>query len=99
MREGLAIRAAISGDIDAFTPSAAQTSAVFSELGFTAPHSNQQASSKNIITLYVWVPLLWLLGGLCMGGALAHWFTQSQLKQQFADEKRNLEQFHCSITE
>lgn len=89
MRESLAIRAAIGGDIDAFTPSAAQTSAVFSELGFTAPYSNHQTSSKT--SRYMWLPLLWLFGGLCVGGVLAHWFTQRQLQQQFAEEKRALE--------
>jgi hypothetical protein len=88
MREGLAIRAAIGGDIDAFTPSAAQTSAVFSGLGFTPPY--QQTPSQKTSSRYMWLPLLWLLGGLCVGGGLAHWFTQNRLNQEFADEKREL---------
>lgn len=88
MREGLAIRAAIGGDIDAFTPSAAQTSAVFSGLGFTPPY--QQTPSQKTSSRYMWLPLLWLLGGLCVGGGLAFWFTQNLLNQEFADEKREL---------
>lgn len=88
MREGLAIRAAIGDDIDAFTPSTAQTSAVFSGLGFTPPY--QQNPSQKTSSRYVWVPILWLLGGLCIGGGIAHWFTQNLLNQEFAHEKTAL---------
>lgn len=88
MREGLAIRAAIGGDIDAFTPSTAQTSAVFSGLGFTPPY--QQNPSQKTSSRYVWVPILWLLGGLCIGGGIVHWLTQNLLNQEFAHEKTAL---------
>jgi len=89
MRDGLAIRAAIGGDIDAFTPSAEQTGAVFAGLGFTPPFSSTLSTQPK--NRQFWVPFLWLLGGLCVGGAATFWFTQSHISQQFAHEKNALE--------
>lgn len=97
MRDGLAIRAAIGGDIDAFTPSAEQTTAVFAGLGFAAPYSAAQPSQPK--NRQFWVPFLWLLGGLCMGGAAAYWLTQSHVSQQFANEKHALEQTITRLNE
>lgn len=97
MRDGLAIRAAIGGDIDAFTPSAEQTTAVFAGLGFAAPYSAAQPSQPK--NRQFWVPFLWLLGGLCMGGAAAYWLTQSHVAQQFANEKHALEQTITRLNE
>lgn len=88
MRDGLAMRSAISKDVEAFTPTPEQTRDVFTGLGFAPPFAGRTGNNRSYVK---YIPLLWLFIGLSIGSGLASWFSKDSFEKKYAVLKNSMQ--------
>lgn len=95
MRDGLAMRSAISKDIEAFTPTPEQTRAVFAGLGFKNPLAPDRGENT---TRYRTLPLVWLFFGVSIGALLSYMYSNNDFQKRYEALRTSMQSKVESLT-